>query len=772
MRRWAYRLAAAFALVVTAGGLGLYLYLRASLPEVAGEHVLPGLERPVEVVRDALGVPHIYAADPLDAYAALGFVHAQDRLFQMDLRRRAALGRLSEVAGTATLETDRLFRTLGFAQVAAANLEHLGPDARAVLDAYTRGINARIGGGGPLAPEFLLLGYRPEPWRPADTLAFGRLMAWDLSANWRDEMLRYRLRGVLSPERLDELLSPGLGGVSDATGIALPLPPLPAADLPGKGSNSWAVATGRSATGGALLANDTHLGLSAPAPWYLAHLSAPGLEVVGGTLPGIPGVLLGHNGKVAWGFTTTHSDVQDVIEVRPDPADPGGYLTPDGPAPFAVREETITLRGGGSETLRVRATADGPVVSDVLQGVDVGTPLALAWVGLDPEDRTFESFLALQGVADWPGFVGALEPYRTPQQNILYADHDGHIGFVAPGRVPIRAEGDGRAPGPGGNWRGFIPFADLPRSLDPRSGRLVTANSKIVPDGYPYNLTQDWPPPYRQERALTLLDAKPRHDLDGFMAMQTDLVSGMARDLLPAMLAQTPPADDARARTALERLAAWDGAVRPDAAEPLVFYAWLIAFGSTVYADELGDAYPLVRGLRPLFLRRVLREWGAWCDDTATPAAETCADRLALSLDVALEALGERYGGDLDAWRWDMAHVVRHPHPLSAVLPEWLRPLLDVEGTPGGDAFSLDVAAFAAVDPAGPFEATLGPTFRAVYDLANLDRSRFLQPTGQSGHFLSTHYANLQPLWAQGEGLAMRIGRVEGTTLRLLPAGE
>ncbi len=767
MRRWAFRLVAAFVLVVIAGGLGFYLYLRASLPQVAGERVLPGLKRPVEVVRDAHGVPHIYAADPLDAYAALGFVHAQDRLFQMDLRRRAAAGRLSEVAGTATLETDRLFRTLGFERVAAANLAHLGPDARAVLDAYARGVNARIGGGGPLAPEFLLLGYGPEPWRPADTLAFGRLMAWDLSANWRDELLRYRLRGVLSPERLDQLLSPGLGGdVGDATGITLPLPPLPAADLPGKGSNSWAVAPARSATGGALLANDTHLGLSAPAPWYLAHLSAPGLEAIGGTLPGIPGVLLGHNGEAAWGFTTTHSDVQDLIEVRPDPA---GYLTPDGPAPFTVREETIHLRDGGSESLRVRATADGPVVSDVLGGDEV---LALAWVGLDPEDRTFESFLALQGVADWPGFVEALETYRTPQQNILYADRDGHVGLMAPGRVPIRAEGDGRAPGPGGNWRGFIPFADLPRSLDPPSGRLVTANSKIVPDNYPYSLTKDWPPPYRQERALALLDTKPRHDVAGFMAMQTDLVSGMARDLLPAMLARTPPPDDAGTRTALERLAAWDGAVRPDAAEPLVFYAWFIAFGSTIYADELGEAYPLARGLRPLFLRRVLREWGAWCDDAATPAAETCADRLALSLKIALDALGERYGGDIDAWRWDAAHVVRHPHPLSGVLPAWLRPLLDVEGTPGGDAFGLDVAAFAAVDPAGPFEATLGPTFRAVYDLADPDRSRFLQPTGQSGHFLSAHYADLQLLWAKGEGLAMTTGRVEGTVLKLVPAGE
>ena len=511
--------------VVLLGALGLgggYLWLRGSLPQVDGEIVVTGLGAPVTIVRDRWAIPHIEASSLLDASFALGFVHAQDRLWQMEFQRRLGAGRLAEILGAAALPSDRFMRTLGFYRLAEASLAHLEPDTVAWLQAYADGVNAFLQSRtGPLPPEFLILRHGElEPWRPADSLVWLRLMALDLATNYRDELARARLARRLSAEQIADIWPtyPESAPVT-LVELARALPwdelaaVLPPAEPGGVGSNAWVVGPGRSTTGGALLANDPHLGLQAPGVWYLAHLETPGLELIGATLPGIPAVVLGHNGTIAWGFTNTGADTQDLFIERVDPEDPTRYLTPEGAAPFEVREERIRIAGAPPVALTVRATRHGPVISDLLPdaaafGAD--RVVALAWSALTEDDLALQALLGVGKARNWQQFVTALRDVGAPMQNIHYADTSGHIGFIAPGRVPIRRNGDGRWPVPGWtgeyDWQGWIPFEALPQTIDPAAGVLFNANNRIVPADYPYLLTADWEAPHRARRLAQLLE--------------------------------------------------------------------------------------------------------------------------------------------------------------------------------------------------------------------------------------------------------------------------
>ncbi|MGH6912317.1 MAG: penicillin acylase family protein, partial [Geminicoccales bacterium] len=586
--RWAVRGLLALILVLLVVGVAGYLWLRSSLPKLEGEVRVSGLEEAVSVVRDRFAIPHIEAESLLDASFALGFVHAQDRLWQMEFQRRLGAGRLSEIVGPATLPSDRFMRTLGLYRRAAASFGHLEPATRAWLEAYADGVNAYLATrSGALPPEFLILRHDDiEPWRPADSLVWLRMMALDLSLNWRDELARARLARRLSRAQIADLwpdypddapvtLSELARGLPfDA--LAEALPPAPAR---GQGSNAWVMAGSRSATGAPLLANDPHLGLQAPGVWYLAHLRSPEAELIGATLPGVPAVVLGHNGTIAWGLTNTGPDTQDLFVERIDPTDPGRYLAPGGTRPFATREEVIRIKGEEPVRLQVRETRHGPVLSDlVLDGAatfGAEHAVALAWTGLAEDDATLQALLELGSARNWSEFVSALSGVGSPMQNVLYADAEGHIGFIAPGRVPIRKAGDGRWPAPGWtgehDWQGFVPYDELPRALDPEDGVLFNANNRIVPEGYPYLLSADWEPAYRARRLRAALEAD-RHSLESFAGLQVDQLSLLAKDFLPVMLEAAPAGGEAAAMVA--RLREWDRVMRPDAAEPLVFAAW------------------------------------------------------------------------------------------------------------------------------------------------------------------------------------------------------
>ena len=774
----------------------LLWYRSASQPRIDGWLKLAGLSGPVSIVRDAEGIPHIYAKSAEDAYFALGFAHAQDRLWQLDMNRRIAAGRLAEILGPSAVDTDRFLRTLGVRRNAERIFGNLSEQARAALKAYARGVNAYLANRkGPLPPEFLLTGApAPARWEPADSIGWQTMMAWDLGGNWSQELLRMRLSQRLSLRQINEFMPPYPGDAvlptqdytrlyRQLSGTARQLAAVaaiaPPSHIEGMGSNNWVIDGTLSGTGKPLLANDPHLGLSAPSLWYFAHLSAPGLNVIGATLPGIPVVVLGHNDRIAWGFTNTAPDVQDLFIERINPANRRQYQTPDGWAEFAVRTETIKVKGKPDVTLEVRQSRHGPVITGALPvvaraGLDAGKyAIAFAWTALRPDDLTLQAGIRFNRAGNWQEFLAGAKDFHSPQQNIVYADVDGNIGFVAPARVPVRKpENDlkGLAPAPGWDarydWAGFIPFEQLPRQFNPAAHRLVTANQKIVGPNYPYFLTSEWALPYRANRINALLDASPKHSLDSFAGIQKDVLSLAANELLP-VVGKTAPKSE-RARKALSMLADWNAEMDAHRPEPLIFNAWMRAASHAIFADELGDALmndyweqrnvhqPMVNVLKNLDGQ------SRWCGNALKPAqpAPDCGAVLSASLEAALDDLERRYGKDMAAWRWGEAHAARSEHrPFAKV--DALARVFDIRVPSAGDTYTVNVGRYNLRDEKEPFVNHHAPSLRALYDLSNLENSRFIHSTGQSGNVFSPLYANFARRWAEGEYLPMKTRRAE-----------
>jgi len=757
---------------------GAYFYARQSLPKSDGEIRLAGLGGPVEVLRDRYGIPHIFAPSLEDASFALGFVHAQDRLWQMEMSRRVAAGRLAEVVGAGGLETDRFLRTLGVRRAAQANLAVLDGETVRMLEAYAAGVNAFLASDPVLPPEFWLTGVRPEPWSPVDSISWIKMMAWDLGGNWRDELLRMRLAKTLPMARIHEFLPPYPGEPvpviadlkelyssmeRDAVRLARFAP-----DSDGLGSNNWVVSGDRTESGKPLLANDPHLGLSAPPVWYFAHISAPDMNVIGSTLPGVPGVILGRNERIAWGFTNTGPDVQDLYIEKLDAA--GGYLAPEGPRPFQVIEEIIKVKGAKPEKLRVRVTRHGPVISDVSRAAQDLAPrghvIAFSWTALSEGDRSMQAALKFARAREWDGFLAAARDFQTPQQNIVYADVEGNIGFIAAGRVPLRKPGNdlnGMAPAPGWleryDWAGSIPFEELPHSFNPPGGAIVTANHRITPPGYPHLISSNWEPPYRADRIQALLDATPKHSVPSFARIQADVTSLAMRELLPKLLATRPRSEEARKALAL--LAKWDGAMAAGRAEPLIAWAWWRELTRAIYADELGDAFRQNWLARAVFLTSVLSGDpgpARWCDDMRTPAIETCEEQLAVSLEAALADLGKRYGSDPARWRWGEAHLARHEHRPFGRQPLLAR-IFDITVPSPGDTYTVNVGRNVMNNDAEPFANRHAASLRAIYDLSDLEKSLYIHSGGQSGNILSDHYKAFSEAWAKNEYIPMRAAR-------------
>ncbi len=801
--RWLKRLVLALLTVFLLAVGASYAYLRHSLPQVEGEVVAPGLGATVDVIRDAYGIPHIFAANHQDAAYALGYAHAQDRLWQMEMNRRIGSGRLAEILGAGALDTDRFLRTIGVRRSAEANLTKLDSESRRLLEAYATGVNAFLATDAVLPVEFLIAGVKPEPWSPVDSIVWVKMMAWDLGGNWRNELLRMRLAKTLPMARIQEFLPayPGdapvpiadlkelYGGLekeairlaaADMERVLAMAPP----ELPeGAGSNNWVVGGSRSASGKPLLANDPHLGLTAPAVWYFAHLHVAGKNLIGATLPGVPVVTLGRNDRMAWGFTNTGPDVQDLFLERLDAA--GGYITPEGPAPFKLVKEVIKVKGAEDVVLEVRISRHGPIISDVAKSaLDVmprGYAIAFAWTALADDDLTIQSSVELGRAGTWPEFLSAARKFNAPQQNMLYADVDGNIGYVAPGRIPIRKPDNdlrGLAPAPGWDarydWAGFIPFEELPQSYNPPSGRLWTANDKITTPGYKPFITSEWQPPYRSNRIGALIDATPKHNVASFARMHADVLSMAMREAMPSLLATVPRSDAARQAIALLR--DWNGEMRKDIPQPLILAAWWRELTRRIYADELGDAFQANWAMRAQFIINVLADTGGqsrWCDDVRTPSVETCADQLGGSLEAAIADLQKRYGAEMTAWRWGEAHKARHEHRPFGRQPLLAR-LFDISVPSAGDSYTVNVGQHYINEEATPFSNRHAPSLRAIYDLSDPEKSLFIHSGGQSGNRMSPHYKAFTEAWANGEYIPMitdrqRIESAAHSTLRLVP---
>ncbi len=540
-----WRLLAVPALAVAGASALAGWYARRSLPQVSGQIRLAGLNDRVEIFRDRWGVPHVYARDLQDALFAQGFLHAQDRLWQMELQRRAATGRLSEMFGHRTLDIDRLFRRLGFHRSAQREIDSSGNrTAMDSLVAYCEGVNAAIRQMKTPPPEFLLLRHEPEPWTLIDSLSWGRLQAWRISSNWDSEILRYMLATRLDVETLAQVepqypagqpLAVPAGAASGPADSALA--PRLADLLPfsaGGCSNAWAVAGWRTESGKPILASDPHLGPQMPAVWYEVHLEAPDLRVAGASIPGLPGVLIGHNDRIAWGITASFVDVQDLYAERIDSQNPSMYRSGDSWREAQVVSEPIVVKGETDPWIEeVLVTHHGPIVGPPLGFED--PPLAMS-SSIDRATNSLDGFLELNRAGNWEEFRAALSKLEAPTLNYVYADQDGNIGYQLAGRVPIRGRGEGLLPAPGWDpqydWKGFIPFEELPNCLNPETGYVVSANNKIVDDDYPFLLSHEWVAGYRAQRLTDLLGNAEDLSVESATEVQLDNYSLPARELV------------------------------------------------------------------------------------------------------------------------------------------------------------------------------------------------------------------------------------------------
>jgi penicillin amidase len=763
------------------------LWLHTSLPQTTGALVVSGPSSEIRITRDAVGVPHIVAANDADATFALGFVHAQDRLFQMDMMRRLGAGRLSELFGEGTIGTDRTMRTLGLYRAAERQLAELSAPLRAAFASYAAGVNAFLAQHSTLPVEYALLSAAPEEWRPADSLVWGKYMALLLSGNYRGELVHAKLAARLTPEQLTQLYpaypsdAPVALGSLAALYRALPLDriyaALPDAVGPTFASNNWVVDGKHTVSGKPLLANDPHLDFATPDIWYLARLDTPDLHLAGATSPGAPFIVIGHNQRIGWGFTTTEGDVEDLFIERIDPADPNRYLAPaalapGGSLPFETRQEVIGVRGDKPITMTIRATRHGPVISDLSTppgAAPAGEILALQATFLAGEDRTPQALWQINRAQNWTEFNAALENMVAPQQNIVYADVDGNIGFTASARIPIRGRGDGWLPVPGWtgefDWTGFIPFAALPRALNPPEGRFVSANNKIVPDSYPYFIGRDWDIPNRAERINALLDATPLQSPDASAVIQADTLSLTAQRLLPLMLGATPAEN--RTAAALARLKDWDARMTADEVAPLIFTAWLRDFNRVLFAERLGSSFADYWDLHPPVIEAILTKHPEWCSDPAQPGTTGCAARLALSLRHALDQLTADYGTDMAQWRWGRAHAASFPHMLLSRVP-LLRNRFEIAIPADGGADTVNRGGILIQSADQPYLDRHGAGLRMILDFADLDAARYIVVPGQSGNPVSPHYSDLLTSWRQFSWLHV-ARETTGDTLVLEP---
>ncbi len=721
MKRWVFRIGVGFvALLVVAGLLGLDFVrsFQRSVPSYDGTRNVAGLAAPVQILRDRYAIPHIMAASLPDAAFALGYAHAQDRLWQMEMARRFIEGRLAELFGPSAVSTDSMTRAMGLYGAAQEAVKHLSPDTRRVLEAYAAGVNAYLKEHkGPWPIQFALAGDTPELWTPADSVAVLKGMAMQLSGNAFTEAARAELIAVLGRRSVEDFFAP-----------------FSAAPLPNY--------------------LDSLYGFTIPSVWYLAHLSFGDEDIVGGTLAGIPAIIAGRNRHLAWGETNTGPDTQDLYLERINPDNRREYQVPGGWAEFDTRLEIIKVRFGANRRVLVRSTRHGPVMPENTSlggAAPAGYAAALAWTALAPDDTSLDAVIGIDRAKTTAEAKIAAKAFVTPMQNFVYADDSGHIGLMLPGRVPIRSDKNdsfGLVPSPGWDgrydWQGFISPEDMAAIDDPPSGRVATANNDTQPEGYRYTLTREWEAPYRYHRIDELLAANAKHSVASFKAIQTDIVDTYALELKRRLIAAGP--FDGTDGVAARLVAQWNGAMAAARPEPLIFAAWARALARRIYADELGSRFLNFWGYRTEFTLRVLdnvENEGRWCDDRSTPAIEDCASRIRLALHDAVTELSAEFGPDPARWHWGDAHKAIHKDQVFGGFPI-IGGFFNREAEMDGGPFTL-LRADHSMRSEQPYAAIHGAGYRGIYDLADPDRSLYVISTGQSGNLFSPHRQNTGP---------------------------
>ncbi|MFQ6552216.1 penicillin acylase family protein [Aestuariibius insulae] len=799
--RWLLRFATGL-VVLAVGALALvYFFASRSLPDYSADLEVAGIGAEVEIVRDNANVPHIFGASDADVFFALGFAHAQDRLWQMTMLRRTAQGRLSELFGERTFEIDNLLRRLDLYRISVASVEDQSPETRDMLSAYAAGVNAWIGevnagARGRGAPEMWLFSHPISPWQDADSIAIIKLMALQLASHGSHEVLRARTQLLVPPERLHDILPemPGDGIVaappppertdwmtslpryaaaaSDPVDALSPVRPL---ELAGA-SNAWTAAPDRSAAGATLLANDPHLQLTAPSFWFLARLELETGGVIGGTIPGVPVVLSGRSANLGWGLTTSYLDDQDLYIERLNPDNPNEYLTPDGFKPFVTRDSIVQIKDAPARTLRLRWTENGPVLPAETYDSGLVTPeghvMSMAWTALSPDDTSLTAARRLMSARSVEDGVAASELYIAPSQNLTLSDPGG-IALKTIGIMPRRREdhqSQGRIPSRGwleqNRWDGMLDYADAPEFVDPEEGILGNTNNMVVNRPFPNHISFRYGDTQRVNRWSRLMQMRRVHTRESFIEAQLDTVSFTARSLLPLIGADlwftgdaAPDGTPERMRQrALELLGNWNGEMNEHLPEPLLYAAWIRFLQERLIRDELGPVAREYTHVQPLFIERVFRDTGgasAWCDVVQSARVETCPEIARQALDDALIWVGETYGTSLESLRWGDAHTATHDHPVLGETPI-LRWFVNIrQSTSGGDNTLL--RGRTAGSGEHPFYNVHGAGYRGVYDFADPDSSVFIISTGQSGHPLSRHYDDLGELWRRGEYIPMSL---------------
>jgi penicillin amidase len=799
--------------VVLAGAVAAGLaFLRSFLPQTEGSAAVPGLHGPVEIIRDRWGVPHLYAEDEDDLFFAQGYVHAQDRLWQMELQRRMGSGRLSEVLGDVTLPVDRFTRTLGLNRAAEEELASLPAETSRALEAYAAGVNAWMRQrAGQWSLEFTLLRFSPQPWRPVDSLYWSKFMTLVLSGNWASETLRARLALKLGAELAADLepaypadnptvvrgpgLPPGVepppnGWRSPAVLEALklvesllrsgPPPPMPTAPPSSAGvirlnpgaSNQWVVSGQRTASGQPLLANDTHMAVAMPSIWYQMHLDGGRYHVAGVSLPGVPGVLVGHNQRCAWGLTTAWQDAQDLFIERINPTGAAEYEFRGQWRPIRTVQEVIGVKGRAApEVVEVRLTQHGPLVSELL---GESTPLALRWVAQDPADM-LGAVLGYNRAANWPEFRASLATWAAPAHNFVYADVDGHIAYLQAGWMPVRAAGYGIAPAPGWTgeheWQRFLTLDELPQALDPASGWLGAANNLVADANYPHFLSADLENPSRAARLVELLTARDQVSAADFAAMQRDTFSAQAQRFVRHLLPIQPT--NTREAAALDILRDWDCHITADSVAATLYETIRLCALHELFDRHLGELADAYVGVDPsplgdtgpyhdrsfMRLLEILDDKkgsSVWLRDPETGIPQPARETLHRALRIALKQLKEHLGPDMATWTWGRLNHIHFAHPLGTVKPLHL---LFNRG-PYAMSGDRDTLLRASGKPAFPFPpVAVVDALRFIADLSDWDRCQIIVPGGQSGHVASPNYADQIPLWREGLMLTLPFSR-------------
>ncbi len=755
--------------------LGVRL-VKKSLPRTSGTLVVEGLHSNVKIYRDSYGIPHVFAQNETDLLFAMGYVVSQDRLWQMDLNRRAATGTLSEIFGSTTLEIDRFIRTIGLPIIANELALNISSKSKSILNAYADGVNAYLAQNQDRLPnEFILMQYHPQIWKIEHSLAYQRLMAWNLEMAWRIDPVFGELLDRVGAKKMNEIwpnyptIAPTIissqysqfnllqntlnnftHGLLNLVGYA----------GPGLGSNSWVVSGQHTNTGKPILANDPHLAHQNPSIWYEIHLKAPGIDCYGVSLPGIPGIVIGHNQAIAWGLTNVMADGCDFFVETMNPDNRNQHFYQGKWCETRKITEEIQVKDQSSVNWIARFTHQGPIISDLHPVLTNSSKvISLKWNGHLISDETF-AFYEIMKAKSWDEFVDGLQYFSVPAQNYIYADTAGNIGYYCAGSIPIRRSGDGLIPQPGWNknyeWRDWIQFTRLPHLYNPTEGYIVTANNKVVDKRYPYFITTYWEPPYRAERIKELLTEKDKFELNDFKKIQLDIFSKHAQFLMPFILKVLPQFEqNTELRTYFcHSLQNWDLNLGDQSGASTIFEVFLTKLFKNIFFDEMGDT--LFQNFMelpniPIRITDILIAQGTseWFDNIETQnKKETITDVLLTSLEETFEYLVSNYGEIVYDWRWGKLHSVTFEHALGKKKP--LDNLFNIGPFPlGGSCTSVNNASYALNKK--DFHTLVGPSMRQIVDLSNRNNSLVVITTGQSGHPLNKHFKDQTPLWLNGK---------------------